>query len=129
MAIASVLGTLTALKELDLGSNRIGKAECNVLSAIARKNKTLWMRLEDQYEEEGELEDEIDDADDESDEEGFEDFWQQNMGGLQQLLGLPGGAPGDQDFDDSDDYDSLHNDGDDDSLDDEDMSDDSGGVM
>ena len=57
MAIASVLGTLTALKELDLGSNRIGKAECNVLSAIARKNTTLWMRLEDQYEEEGELED------------------------------------------------------------------------
>ena len=51
MAMASQLGTLSSLRELDLGSNRISKNACAVLSAIARKNKKLSvLRLEDQNE-------------------------------------------------------------------------------
>jgi hypothetical protein len=73
MAIASVLGTLTALKELDLGSNRIGKAECNVLSAIARKNKDLWMRLEDQHDSDDNDGDDDDDSLDDLDMYGDDD--------------------------------------------------------
>ena len=113
MAIASVLGTLTALKELDLGSNHIGKDACGVLSAIARKNKTLQMRLEDQYEEEGEHEDDMDEGDGEFEGGVFEDFLHQHAGALQHILGLHGG-PGDEDFDDDDDFDSedMSDDGD-----------------
>ena len=105
MAIASVLGTLTALKELDLGSNTIGKDACGVLSAIARKNKTLQMRVEDQYEEEGEHEDEMDEGDGEFDGGGFEDFLHQHGAHLQQILGMQGGVLN-QAFDDDDDFDS-----------------------
>lgn len=108
MALAAVLGSMTALKELDVGGNRIGKDACGVLSAIARKNRGLCMRLEDQ-------DDEDDHGDDLEGEDGeFEDDGDMMMDGFWP----PGMFVDDgEDGEDDDDEDNDDEDNDDDPFD------------
>ena len=45
----ALLGDLPGLTELDIGGNRISKDACAVLLAMARKKKSLNIRLEEQH--------------------------------------------------------------------------------